>query len=140
MIAELSHEEAHAMLRRGKIARLGCVADGYPYVVPVNYFFDGADAYSHSLSGRKITALRADPRACLQLDEVEDEYRWRCVLATGDFEEIKSRDERAHVLNELLTRFPTLTPVEAALAEDAQPQGIIVFRLRIKQITGVREG
>jgi len=41
MIRTMSEEEARALLRAGRLARLGCVADGYPYVVPVNYVFNG---------------------------------------------------------------------------------------------------
>jgi len=47
-----------------------CIAAGWPYVVPVNYFFDGKDIYIHSLPGKKLDALRANPRACLQVDEI----------------------------------------------------------------------
>jgi uncharacterized protein len=140
LITALSASESHELLRSGRIARLGCVVDGEPYVVPVNYFIEGEYAYVHSLPGRKIEALRAHPRACLQLDEIKDYVDWHSVLAYGTYEEIKSPDERARVLNAFSKHFPLLTPVESTVIQDATPPAIIAFRLRLDSVTGVKEG
>ena len=139
MLQQMSAAEAAEVLRRNRIARLGCVVGGYPYVVPVGYIFDGKSAYSHSLPGQKITALRADPRACLQVDEIEDDWNWRSVLAFGDYEEITGEEERAHILNDLLATFPQLTPVESVISRGADPPKVIVFRIRIRGVSGVVE-
>jgi len=139
MIRRLDHEEERKLLSTRRIARLGCVINGEPYVVPVNYIFDGEYAYVHSLPGRKITALRAHPRACLQVDLIEDTCHWQSVLAFGDFEEIHDPTERAYYLGKLLARYPLLTPVESAMAEDAEPPSIILFRIRIDKICGISE-
>lgn len=109
-------------------------------MVPVNYIFDGEFIYSHSLPGRKIMAMRAMPRVCLQVDEVEDELRWKSVLAFGNYEEITNHTEREGVLGHLLSRFSRLTPVEALIAEDAGAPAPVAFRVRIDRITGISEG
>ena len=67
MIRPLSEQEAKTVIKEGRIGRLGCIYDDTPYVVPVNYIFDGTSIYIHSLGGCKIAALRANPRACLQV-------------------------------------------------------------------------
>ena len=139
MIRQMSEAEAAEVLGRNRVARLGCVVGGYPYIVPVNYIFEGRSAYSHSLPGRKITALRADPRACLQVDEIEGDWNWRSVLAFGDYEEIAGEEERAHILNDLLATFPRLTPVESMISQGSEVPRVIVFRIRIGGITGVAE-
>jgi len=135
----LNEAEAKALLSSAKIGRLGCVDNGEPYVVPINYVFEDGSIYSHSLPGRKIDALRAHPRACLQVDEIEDDFNWRSVLAHGDFEEIRVPADRRVVLNKLLARFPSLTPVESVMARDASSPDSIVFRIRVDLITGVSE-
>ena len=140
MIKRMSREESDALLRSQRIARLGCVADGYPYVVPVNYVFDGESAFSHSLPGRKIEAMRASPRVCLQVDEVRDQFHWQSVLAFGTFEELTNPDERSRALNLLLSLFPRLTPVESLIAEDANAPAPIVYRVRVERLTGISEG
>jgi uncharacterized protein len=135
----LHKEEARKLLTRGRIGRLGCVDKGEPYVVPINYLFEDESIYSHSLPGRKIEALRAHPRACLQVDEIEDDLHWRSALAHGNFEEIREPSERRSILKKLMTRFPLLTPVESVLAQDAEALESIVFRIRVDSITGVVE-
>lgn len=135
----MSEEEVRALLNRGRRARLGCVVEGEPYIVLVSYLFEDDCAYIHALPGVKITALRVNPRACLQVDEIEDECRWQSVLATGNFEEITDAQESAYYLHKLLERFPLLTPVESVRARDAAPPPVIVFRIRIDKLTGTGE-
>ncbi|HZS10497.1 MAG TPA: pyridoxamine 5'-phosphate oxidase family protein [Blastocatellia bacterium] len=139
MIIQLNPDESRALLRENTLARLGCVAEGEPYVVPVHYLFEGDSIYVHSLPGRKITALRANPRACLQVDETRNEFQWWSVIASGSYEEITDPDERERVLSRLFAHLPHFTPVESAMSQaDGLPE-TIVFRIRISTITGVSE-
>ena len=135
----LLEDEARALLSDCRIGRLGCVDNGEPYVVPINYVFEDGNIYSHSLPGRKIDALRAHPRACLQVDEIENDFNWRSVIAYGDFEEIRMPSERRSILGKLLARFPQLTPVESVMAQDASAPDSVVFRIGIDRMTGVAE-
>ena len=140
MITRLSEVESRALLRGSRLARLGCVAEGYPYVVPVNYVFDGESFLVHSLPGRKIEAMRADPRVCLQVDEIGDHLNWKSVLAYGTYEEITNAAARERAMICLLSLFPELTPVESLLAADAAAPSPVVFRVRVERVTGVTEG
>ena len=140
MIKDMSQDKARELLRRGTLGRLACIADGEPYVVPVNYVFDGEGVLIHSLPGRKVTAMRANPRVCLQVDEIEDEFDWKSVIAFGSYEEIKGAEERGRAMNQLLARFPKLTPVESYLAGDAGTPAPVVFRIRVDKISGLCEG
>jgi nitroimidazol reductase NimA-like FMN-containing flavoprotein (pyridoxamine 5'-phosphate oxidase superfamily) len=140
MTRMLSDAEARDLIAGGKMGRLGCVSDGEPYVVPINYVFEDGSIYSHSLPGRKIEALRAHIRACLQVDEIENEFHWRSAIAFGNFEEIDRPIDRRAVLSKLLARFPLLTPVESVMAQDAGAPDSVVFRIIVDRITGVEEG
>lgn len=139
MTRMLSEAEARNLIVSGKVGRLGCVDNGEPYVVPVNYVFEDGSIYSHSLPGRKIDAMRAHPRACLQVDEIENDCKWRSVIAYGNFEEIRVPSDRRSVLNKLLTRFPMMTPVESMMVQDAAAPASVVFRIIVDRITGVEE-
>ena len=139
MFVRLNEEQAQAILGAERVARLGCTVDGGPYIVPINYVFESGFAYSHSLPGLKISALKKDPRACLQVDQIESDVRWRSVLAFGTYEEVINPTERSHILKKLLQRFPMLTPVESSLANDAGAPSVIVFRIRIERVTGIAE-
>jgi nitroimidazol reductase NimA-like FMN-containing flavoprotein (pyridoxamine 5'-phosphate oxidase superfamily) len=134
----MSLDETRALLEQGHVGRLGCVSEGKPYVVPVSYILSGDSIYVHSLVGRKIRALRQDPRACLQVDEIEDAYNWRSAIAFGRYEEITEAGERERAVRRLLARFPHLTPVESVPVHDGQ-SAVIVFRIRVEEMTGVCE-
>jgi nitroimidazol reductase NimA-like FMN-containing flavoprotein (pyridoxamine 5'-phosphate oxidase superfamily) len=90
--------------------------------------------------GLKIAGLRENPNACVQVDEIESDLRWRSAIAFGKYEEVTKANERAEILNTLLHSFPMLTPVESAIAVDGSAPEVIVFRIKIERLTGVSEG
>lgn len=138
MLKHLNDEETRKLLDECRIGRLGCVDGGGPYVVPVNYILHGDSIYVHSLPGRKIDALRENPRACLQVDKSENEYHWRSAIAFGCYEEITDESDRQWAIRRLLSRSPGLTPVESVQAWEEQSQ-VIVFRIRVEAVSGVAE-
>ena len=140
MITTISDEQACELLRYARVGRLGCIVNGEPYIVPINFTFEDNCVYSHSLPGTKITALKENPRACVQVDEIKSDLSWSSVLAFGNFEEIVKPTERKEILGKLLKRFALLTPVESAIAQDGSPLEVIIYRIRFDRITGVSEG
>jgi nitroimidazol reductase NimA-like FMN-containing flavoprotein (pyridoxamine 5'-phosphate oxidase superfamily) len=140
MMKMLSDETARHLFQEARVVRLGCIVKGEPYVVPINCHLEGDYLYSHSLYGLKILGLRENPRACVQVDEIESDLRWKSAMAFGTFEEVTKSTERADILTKLLRRFPLLTPVESAIAIDGSSPEVIVFRIKIERLTGVSEG
>jgi len=140
MMKMLSNEAARHLFHEARVVRLGCSVNGEPYVVPINCHLEGDYLYSHSLYGLKISGLRENPCACVQVDEIESDLRWKSALAFGKFEEVTKSSERADILTKLLRKFPMLTPVESAIAIDGSSQEVIVFKIRIERLTGVSEG
>ena len=136
-IVKLRDTDALAILREGSLGRLGCIAAGWPYVVPVNYVFDGKDIYIHTLPGKKLDALRANTRVCFQVDEIKDSYHWRSAIAYGTFEEVSNEDTRENILGKIYSRLPNMTPVESMLVDGLK--GIIVFRIKVEEVTGLAE-
>jgi hypothetical protein len=58
------------LLERMPVGRLAVTTADGPYAVAVNYLFFEGDIYFHSgREGRKIEALRADPRLCFLVDD-----------------------------------------------------------------------
>lgn len=140
MMKMLSSAEARRLFHAARVVRLGCIVNGEPYVVPINCYLEGEYLYSHSLSGMKISGLRENPHACVQVDEIESDLSWRSAIAFGKYEEITKPNERTDALSKLLRHFPLLTPVESAIAVDASPAEVIIFRIKIERLTGVSEG
>ena len=140
MMRMLSDNEARMLFQFARVARLGCIVNDEPYVVPINCHLENDCLYSHSLPGLKISGLRKNSRACIQVDEIESDLQWRSAIAFGNFEEIKSPNERHDVLTKLLKKFPLLTPVESAIAADGAAAEVIVFKITIERLSGVSEG
>ena len=138
MIEKLSQEETKKLLSEQFIGRLGCVlADGEPYVVPINYLFKNGFIFIHSLLGLKVEALRANPKACIQVDDIKSFFEWRSAIAFGEFEEIRDATEREEFRRGMLDRFQKLTPVETVVkhAENTIAE-MVLFRIRIKRVRG----
>jgi uncharacterized protein len=139
VIRPLNSDDARTLVRNGHVGRLGCIADGGPYVVPVSYIFDNGAIFVHSLTGRKVRAMRENPRVCFQVDEIRDEYNWRSAIVFGRYKEVTEPAEREWALRRILTRFPRLTPVESLPVHDGS-SSIVIFRIDVEEITGVHEG
>jgi nitroimidazol reductase NimA-like FMN-containing flavoprotein (pyridoxamine 5'-phosphate oxidase superfamily) len=140
MIKTLSNDEARSLFDAARVARLGCIVNGEPYVVPISCYLEGNRLYSHSLPGMKIEGMRDNPAACVQVDDIESDVSWKSAIAFGKFEEVVNPSERADVLVKLLRKFPMLTPVESAISMDGAAPRVIVFKINIDRISGVSEG
>jgi uncharacterized protein len=89
MITHLNQAEARQVLQSSHLGHLGCIVEGDPYVVPVNFIFENDSIYIHSLPGLKVDAVRAqNPRVCLQVDRIESDARRKRVIAYGNFQEV----------------------------------------------------
>lgn len=137
MISNLTETESKELLAKAKFGRLGCISEGEPYVIPVNYVFDGVSIFIHSLHGKKIAAMRENPRVCFQVDEIESDFKWQSVIVFGRYEEIKNEENIARTMSLLLQKFPSLTPVETYIVESAGTPLPIVFRIKIEKITSL---
>ena len=134
MVGLLSQDEIEALLRRHRIGRIGCCIDDCPYVVPVNYAYDGSAVYVISGPGRKIDAMRADPRVCFEIDEVDEvdgATVWRSVIADGVYMELTDDGGRRAALT-LLGMNSSGSP-SAGLAT---PAGMIIFRIDLTERSG----
>ncbi|HSE23129.1 MAG TPA: pyridoxamine 5'-phosphate oxidase family protein [Pyrinomonadaceae bacterium] len=135
----LNEAEAIELIKAGKVGRLGCVDQEGPYVVPINYLLDDGEIYSHALPGKKINAMRAEPRVCLQVDHIQDDLHWSSAIVFGRFEEIRIPQRRRVVISKLLTVFPQMTPVETMIVQDGAAPDSIVFKIVVERVTGVQE-
>ncbi|WP_394842363.1 pyridoxamine 5'-phosphate oxidase family protein [Pendulispora brunnea] len=104
MMGALSAKEADEVLESQSLGRIGYIADGKPWIVPVTYIYDGTCAYVHSAEGSKVVAMRSNPHICFEVEDVVDMGHWRSVVAQGVFEELW-RDDEERVMDLLATRF-----------------------------------
>ncbi|HEY6957541.1 MAG TPA: pyridoxamine 5'-phosphate oxidase family protein [Candidatus Limnocylindria bacterium] len=113
MLGTLTRAQIDAVLHQSTVGRIGVHADGKTYVVPVTYVFDGDSVYGHSVLGQKIRMMRKAPDVCFEVDDIDDMANWKCVIASGRFEELTG-DMAVAAAKLIAARLGPLTTSETA--------------------------
>ncbi len=70
LIESMTRQASIEQLKHARVARLGYVHDGQPYIVPMLFAYDVDYLYSFSTEGQKIAWMRANPRVCVEVDDL----------------------------------------------------------------------
>ena len=144
-IHEMSREECDEMLAQAKFGRLACARDNQPYVLPLNFAFDGDNyLYGFTTLGQKIEWMRSNPLVCFEVDEVKNHNRWSSVIVFGRYEELPDTPEcegaRRHAHGCLQKRVMWWEPAFVSQEHRDNPHSLtpIYFRIKIESVTGHR--
>ena len=143
LVNEMNENECRDLLVRSSIGRLGCSLDGQPYVVPIYFAYESDFFYILSTIGQKIGWMRANPKVCIEIDEIASESEWVSVIVNGHYQEMPEpqfTDERARARKLLEKRYLWW---QNALGERQLKSGeeLITptfFRIRVVSLTGLR--
>ena len=130
-VEDMSHAEMYELLERQSFGHLGCARDGRPYVVPMNYAFDGENLYFFTTEGMKTNFIESNPEVCLQVEEVADSSHWRSVMVIGRAERLTNAADVRHAMQHILNRNPSLTPAISATSLDAWGRAVDIALYRI---------
>ena len=131
LIQELSRVECLNFLAGTNVARLACVHEDQPHIVPVYLTYDGESPgmpslYGVTTLGDKIEWMRTNPRVCVEVDEITNFDQWVSVVVLGRYEELKAGAEEEQNLH-LRSPRPTIN-------EDQEPLPQPSLRLKAFQI------
>ena len=87
-VNEIPFEECKKVLESTALGRLGCSYENQPYVVPIYFAYEEGYLYGFSTLGQKVKWMRANPKVCLQTDEIKNQSEWVSVVVNGDYEEL----------------------------------------------------
>ena len=93
LIKEMTAKECRDFLARIHFGRLGCSLDNEPYVVPIYFAYQADHLYAFSTVGQKIEWMRANPKVCVEADEVTDQFHWTSVIVSGHYRELPDSPE-----------------------------------------------
>jgi nitroimidazol reductase NimA-like FMN-containing flavoprotein (pyridoxamine 5'-phosphate oxidase superfamily) len=130
-VEDMSPAEMHALLQRESFGHLGCARDNRPYVVPMHYAYDGKDLYFFTTEGMKTRFIHANPKVCLQVEEVTDSTHWKSVMVSGIANEITSKEETQRAMKIITERNPSLTPAISATEIDSMGRAVDIALYRI---------
>ncbi len=130
-VEDMAPAEMHALLQRESFGHLGCSRDGRPYVVPMDYAYDGKELYFFTTEGMKTQFIEANPKVCLQVEEITDRTHWRSVMVIGKAEQLTNAEETQRAMKLITERNPSLTPAIGATQLDALGRAVDIALYRI---------
>ena len=142
-IHEMSRAECSDALARAKYGRLACAHDNQPYVLPLNFAFDGGSyLYGFTTLGQKVHWMRSNPLVSFEIDEVENHNDWLSVIVFGRYEELPDKPEHEEARKQayafLQKRAMWWEPAYISQEHQDNPHSLIpiFFRIRIENMTG----
>lgn len=143
VINKLTPEECKTILSGAGLARLACALENQPYVIPIYVAYDGSNIYAFSTLGQKVEWMRANPKVCLQVDEIQSHEKWVSVVVNGQYQELREpqfSEEHEHAKKLLEQRHRWW---QAAMAERQMTAGDhlippMFFRVKVESMTGLR--
>jgi nitroimidazol reductase NimA-like FMN-containing flavoprotein (pyridoxamine 5'-phosphate oxidase superfamily) len=139
-------EEIDAVISDCDVMHLALARDNEPYVVPLNFGYDGRRIYLHTASrGRKIDFFEANPSVCFAFERrvriIPHDTRpckWSCafesVIGNGTISELHDAEAKSHGLRQIMRHYST----EAWTFDPAVVQKTRVWRIEIQTLTGKR--
>ena len=98
-INEMTLAQCNEFLTHASGGRLGCSLEDQPYVVPIHFAVDHPYLYVFSTFGQKVRWMRANPKVCVQADEIKNDSEWVSVIVNGVYQELAEpqyTSERQH--------------------------------------------
>lgn len=142
---EISTEKAKELLRTSRIGILAVNGDdGYPYAIPINYFYDeenGKICFHGARIGHKADALKKDDRICFTVTGKEEirEEAWapyvKSAVVFGRCHRMEDGEETARTLKRFAMKY---YPDEQAADEEIERSGkaVQMFEIEIEHISG----
>jgi nitroimidazol reductase NimA-like FMN-containing flavoprotein (pyridoxamine 5'-phosphate oxidase superfamily) len=130
-VEDMAPAEMREMLQHESLGHLGCARDDRPYVVPMNYAYDGKEVYFFTTEGMKTQFIEANPQVCLQVEEVTDSTHWRSVMVIGKAERLTKAEEMQKAMKLITERNPSLAPAISATELDALGRAVHIALYRI---------
>lgn len=144
--AMTNSQEMERLLERMPVGRLAVTTEEGPYLVAVNYLFWEGCIYFHSgLTGRKMEALRDDPRVCFMVDEIGPQVLWergcgisqvyKSVICFGNAEIVEEPLEKERILAKMVQKYVPSGYAFPAMNEE-NIQRTAVIKIAIESMSG----
>jgi nitroimidazol reductase NimA-like FMN-containing flavoprotein (pyridoxamine 5'-phosphate oxidase superfamily) len=141
-VEPITPAEARQFLEEAKVAHIGVVSDGEPYVTPMSFVVDGDRILFRTKPGRRYEALRANPNVSIEVSRFDDETGdWTSVIVNGVARECPEGDCEQTV-EMLMKKYESVLGSPLAHGGGLQPMSSFphVVLVEIKEISGMTSG
>lgn len=102
----LTEVEAMKILSEAKVAHLGVISEGDPYVTPMSFVVYGELIIFRTQPGRKLRAIRENPRVCIEASRFDEESGdWASVMVVGTARESDDRQVGEVAVQKLFEKY-----------------------------------
>lgn len=133
--SELPEEQARLLLARNHVGRLAFSLHDRTDIQPLNYVYDDGWILGRTQIGSKLVTLAHHPWCAFEVDEVRDIFDWDSVVIRGSFSILDPEHSSPDRYQRALAKLRELIPA-ALSAADPVPQRMILFGVRVAEITG----
>jgi nitroimidazol reductase NimA-like FMN-containing flavoprotein (pyridoxamine 5'-phosphate oxidase superfamily) len=131
------------IIRRCQVCRLAMCDDGQPYIVPLNFGYDGSFLYFHAaLEGRKIDIIKRNNRVGFEFDILHDivtakracdfSAKYESVIGSGTAEILDDLDAKKEALELIMRQYGSY----ANDFSDEILKKTLILSVRILEISG----
>lgn len=136
-------ESLEQILSIAPVCRLALLDGDLPYIVPMNFVYEGSSFYLHSRkSGKKIDLLRKNKKVCIETEILGDlisgetpcdyGYTFKSVIASGTAEILEERELKQTALSKISQKY-TGSGWEF---DESALDSVAVIRVTVDSITG----
>ncbi len=126
------------------VIRIGMCIDNKPYIVPLNFGYDGKSFFIHcAKQGKKIDILKQNPNVWFEItskqDIIESQYDcdWTCdytsVMGSGKAVFLESDEQKRYALSVIMNKF---APDKTYGFPDKSVANVCIIKIDIEDITG----
>jgi uncharacterized protein len=139
-IATMNPEEKIELLQKIGYGHLGCIHEGKPHVIPMQYYVKDDAIYMFTDRGTKSHDLTANPDICLQIEELSDIDNWSSITIAGRAEIIEDSPKFSEVAQVIKSQNPTFSPVINREITDMSEleRSIAIYQIHTDKITGTK--
>jgi uncharacterized protein len=132
------------VIAKAEVCRLGLCKDNKPYIVPVNFGYDGSFIYFHTaIEGMKIDYLGANRQVCFEMEHdvrliphADEACKWSIsyysVIGFGTIKEIVDLQHKIFALNQIMQHYSN----RQWTFDEQSIKKTRVWGISIEQITG----
>jgi nitroimidazol reductase NimA-like FMN-containing flavoprotein (pyridoxamine 5'-phosphate oxidase superfamily) len=146
LVHTMTDADCRRVVARAHFGRLACVSGDQPYIVPVAIHLDPDEPFLYGFStlGQKVRWMRANPRVCVEVEEIVSRKSWTTVIVFGRYQEIPRSGPGAGIRQRaalLLGKQAEWWLPGAARVSSGEEHGVpVLYRIRIGRMTGRRTG
>jgi uncharacterized protein len=142
-----SREEIEAVIKKATVCRLGLCDGDMPYVVPVNFGFQGNSLFFHSArDGRKLDIIRRNNNICFETDTDQEfvqaekgcgwSMKYRSVIGFGKAFFVENPADKIAALKIIMAHY---SDKEYDFSE-SDADKVAIVRIDIESLTGKKSG